>query len=167
MEQTHSANVTLVTDTIQTQVPHTDALVTTLPNAYITVRTADCVPILIYHAHPVVGVVHAGRRGTQQEIVAKTLYTMKQSFHLDGGFSVWIGPHICVDCYQIDRATNTHFDLLEENVQQVRTMSDEQARITVAQACTYHQPEDFYSYRHHGPGTAMNFAGIALSPCFH
>ena len=44
-----------------------DALITTQKNAALVVRTADCLPILIYHSSGIIAAIHAGRKGTEQE----------------------------------------------------------------------------------------------------
>ena len=50
-----------------------DAIVTHLPDFPIMVLTADCVPIIIYDPmNHVIGVVHAGRKGTQKYIFTNT-----------------------------------------------------------------------------------------------
>ncbi|MCF8719698.1 peptidoglycan editing factor PgeF [Nitrospina gracilis] len=81
-----------------------DALVTNLRNIPLGVMTADCVPIILYDekAHAV-GVVHAGRRGTQQGILSRTLDAMKVIYgsrpeRMVLGFGPSIGP--C--CYEVD-----------------------------------------------------------------
>ena len=58
-----------------------DALITRLVDRPIGVLTADCVPVILYDpmAH-VTGVVHAGRKGTQQRILSQTLTTLSRVF---------------------------------------------------------------------------------------
>lgn len=58
-----------------------DALITNLEGEAIGVRTADCVPILLYD--PVcraVAAVHSGWRGTLQRISQKAMFAMKRHF---------------------------------------------------------------------------------------
>ena len=58
-----------------------DALISNQPGITLSVRTADCLPILM--ADPrnrAVAAVHAGWRGTVQEIVPRTFQAMKEKF---------------------------------------------------------------------------------------
>ena len=64
--QTHSANVAVIDrpDYSREELEGVDALVTNLKNVAIGVRTADCIPVLLYD--PVsrcVGAAHSGWRG--------------------------------------------------------------------------------------------------------
>lgn len=101
-QQTHTANIGLLTenDRIFTE---TDALVTRLKGVAIGIRTADCVPILMYA--PVieaVAAVHAGWKGTIAGIASKTFRKLVDMGADPEGIIVRIGPHICKTCYEID-----------------------------------------------------------------
>lgn len=80
-----------------------DALVTTLEGVAIGVRSADCVPVLLYDpVHRVVAAVHSGWRGTVQWIVAKTLRLLEKQFGTSTcDVQAMIGPCICNDCFQV------------------------------------------------------------------
>src|SRR3989338_1511960 len=53
--------------------PDADAFITDRKNVPIAIRTADCVPVFIYDPlRRVIGLVHAGWKGTRQRIAAKT-----------------------------------------------------------------------------------------------
>src|SRR5208282_5241010 len=53
--------------------PDADAYITREKNLPIAIRTADCVPVFIFDpAHRVIGLAHAGWRGTYKAIAAKT-----------------------------------------------------------------------------------------------
>ena len=58
-----------------------DALVTDQARVVLTVRTAECVPVLVHdREHGVVAAVHAGWRGAVAGILPKTLSAMKRRF---------------------------------------------------------------------------------------
>lgn len=58
-----------------------DAFVTNLPGVAIGVRTADCVPILIYDpSHRVIAAVHSGWKGTVLKISQSTIKLMGEQF---------------------------------------------------------------------------------------
>ena len=74
--QVHSANVVYVKDAGRPA--DTDAVYTDVPGLCVAVKTADCIPVLLYakQEHPVVAAVHAGWRGTVSRIVCRTLEEM-------------------------------------------------------------------------------------------
>jgi hypothetical protein len=81
--QVHGYRVAVVSrpETTREELEGIDALVTGVPGCAIGVRTADCVPILLYDpTHRVVAAVHSGWKGTVQRISQKTLFTMNQEF---------------------------------------------------------------------------------------
>ncbi len=61
-----------------------DALITNSKDILLTVTIADCAPILIYdHQQQAVAAIHAGWRGTVQEIVTKTIRKMQGTYGTD------------------------------------------------------------------------------------
>lgn len=75
--QIHSRNITAVSGH-EAVVKDSDALITREPNVVLAVSIADCAPVLIYDpVTRIVAAVHAGWRGTQQEITALTIERMK------------------------------------------------------------------------------------------
>ena len=69
LEQTHRANVCLLPQVLthyalkSTPFKAYDAAITDQPGVFIAIRSADCLPILIFHDSGVVAAVHAGRKG--------------------------------------------------------------------------------------------------------
>jgi len=58
-----------------------DAAVTDRDDVVLTVRTADCVPILLYSCEPaVVGIVHAGWRGTLSGVVTSAVSMLDTNY---------------------------------------------------------------------------------------
>ena len=68
MNQTHSNHSEEITTKQSKMIEDTDAIYTTQENILLTVKTADCLPILIFHPKPLIAVIHAGRKGTDQHI---------------------------------------------------------------------------------------------------
>lgn len=163
MEQLHGVQVVEVTAPDSATITGADAIYTKLPNVWLTIKSADCVPILISHPSGAIAAIHAGRKSTQQGILAKTLNQMKDAYNLDDTFEIWLGPSICRDCYQVNRDTNEHFDLIEENIKQAQSVcAVDKIKIVNAGHCTAHENANYYSYRKEGPGVKMNYAGIRL-----
>ena len=80
-----------------------DALVTNRAGLFVSVRTADCVPILLADTvNHAVAAVHSGWRGSAANIVRETLSVMKREFGTDAA-NVYaaIGPCIQECCYEV------------------------------------------------------------------
>ncbi len=79
-----------------------DALVTWEPDVFLSMRFADCAPVLLYDAsRGAVGLVHAGWPGVAANIVAATLREMARAFGCrTAGMWAGLGPAIRVCCYQ-------------------------------------------------------------------
>ncbi|MGG6309941.1 peptidoglycan editing factor PgeF [Paenibacillus macerans] len=86
--------------------PETDGLVTNVPDVLLTSFYADCVPL--YFADPekrVVGLAHAGWKGTVQLIAAAMVEAMEREFgSRRSDIRGAIGPSIGECCYEVDEA---------------------------------------------------------------
>ena len=80
-----------------------DALITNITNVPLLVFTADCVPVAIIDTkNKVIGVAHAGWRGTYDEISKKTVERMMLDYNSNPSDIVAvIGPSISDCCYQV------------------------------------------------------------------
>ncbi len=80
-----------------------DAFICKLPGVAIGVRTADCVPILLYDpVQRVVAAIHSGWKGTVLKIAQKTIGLMKCNFGcLPENLRAVIGPAIGPDSFQV------------------------------------------------------------------
>lgn len=81
-----------------------DAVITTLVNIPLLVTYADCVPILLYaEDKKVLGIVHAGWRGTAAKIVEKTIVAMSENYQVrPSQITAAIGPAIGQKNYEVD-----------------------------------------------------------------
>ena len=160
MEQVHGDTISVATESKSRTFPKTDALITTLPNVVLAIRTADCVTILLHHDSGVIGAIHAGRRGTDQKIFQKFLQKLQNEFDVQDNLDIWIGPHICTNCYQVDRQTDSHYDLKSENLTQLYSFfSPDQINLTISPDCTVCNNDRYFSYRKEGT-TERNFSLI-------
>lgn len=159
--QIHSSKVLLVTSSAQyTSTIEADSLVTNLRGVKLSVKTADCVPILLCSKN-VVAAVHAGWRGAYDGIIQNTVEIMERLAAID--IKAYIGPSIRQENYEVDQEfyktfisqdkenerffNNLHFDLPGYcksilNRCEVVDISDEGID-------TYSNPDKFYSYRYY------------------
>lgn len=100
--QTHSANVA-VAHSLHEDFPDTDALITRMKGVAIGIRTADCVPILMYAPDiEAVAAIHAGWKGTLAGIAPRAFLTLRDMGADPHSISVRTGAHICGACYEVD-----------------------------------------------------------------
>jgi polyphenol oxidase len=160
-----------------------DAVITKQKGLLIGVQVADCVPILLCDPEKqVVGAVHAGWRGTAQEILKKTIHTLCESFFSNpADILVAIGPSIRQCCYEVDddviravsRAAGNSacfrnkgdkfwLDLASANQLQALNMGVPEGNIWMSDGCTCCSPEKFFSYRFSrgSAGRQAGFIGI-------
>jgi len=108
VKQVHGDRVFVLNDpqksVDQVEQEEADALVTHLTEKPIGVLTADCVPVILYDPEKhVVGVIHAGRKGTQKRIVSKTISILSNSYgSLPKDVIMALGPAIGDCCYEVD-----------------------------------------------------------------
>ena len=102
MHQIHSAIIHCVSKA-EPHPANGDGLITSEKKLVVGVRIADCMPILaVDRNRRVLGVFHAGWRGTVQRIVQKGIGEMQRQFGSDPkDIFVAIGPGIGVCCYQV------------------------------------------------------------------
>jgi len=134
-----------------------DALITNLPGLAISIRTADCFPILL--ADPrngAVAAIHAGWRGTASWIVEGTIRQMRVEFGtVPNDVRAAIGPGIGGCCYEVGQEVARQFgrdaaariDLAEANRAQLIESGVPADQIDVLGLCTFCDPSLFHSYR--------------------
>lgn len=103
--QVHSDKVIFTQKSRPLDQPHekADAIVTKNPNVTLFMRFADCVPILLYDpVQRVIGLIHAGWKGTVQKITSKTVRFMVEHLNCQAdNILAGIGPSIGADHYII------------------------------------------------------------------
>ncbi len=79
-----------------------DALLARHPGIGLWIRTADCLPLVIVQkGGPWFGIVHAGWRGLEREVICKTVQVLQAQGVSPSALTVQIGPHIDGRCYQV------------------------------------------------------------------
>lgn len=156
--------------------PECDAMITRMADLLLGVQTADCLPVLIADTKSgAVAGIHAGWRGTAGRITERTIADLM----LSGGVNprdciAALGPTACAECYEVGEDVierykgefgywrnvlvnfkedgKAHLDIRAANVQQLMFCGFTEDRIHVADFCTMHQNELFFSYRKEGRG---------------
>lgn len=138
-----------------------DAFVTDCKNIPIAIRTADCLPIFLFDPpHQAIGIVHAGWKGTQKEIVKETFEVMQGIYKTDcEDILVGFGPSIRNCCYEVGKdvaryfpnATSTHngklfIDLIKANRDQLFSLGVERPQLFDARICTACD-RNYFSFR--------------------
>ena len=103
--QVHGSVIKEVTDpfTTREELEGVDALITDVPGVAISVRTADCIPVLLYDpVHRAVAAVHDGWRGTVQRLSQKVIAEMYQRYGTNPAeLKAVIGPGIGLESFQV------------------------------------------------------------------
>jgi YfiH family protein len=91
--------------------PEGDALLTAVREVGLTVRTADCFPLILYDPHrPVAAVIHSGWRGTLDGITTRTIGHMIRLFGTrPADLYAAVGPGIQGCCYEVDETLAGRF----------------------------------------------------------
>jgi len=183
--QIHSATVRILTrencgeGVVRAAGEDCDGFVTDEPGVLPTVRTADCTPILLAGQKnggaPVIGVVHAGWRGSAAGIVRNAVEMMVSLGALRESVRAAIGPHIGTCCYEVGEdmrqatadmageafaetyctprdpgpAGEPKFtaDLTGMNLQYLRMAGVTEERVDICPLCTMCDPGTFHSHR--------------------
>jgi len=143
-----------------------DALISNQPGITLSVRTADCLPILMADTrNRAIAAVHAGWRGSLLEIVPKTLQAMAMEFgtRLED-LVVAVGPGIGPCCFEVgpevaiqfsklfperrDLDQRTKIDLVETNLRLLGRNGGRLRQIATSGLCSCcGRPDLFHSYR--------------------
>jgi YfiH family protein len=142
-----------------------DGLISNQPGITLSVRTADCLPILMADTrNRAVAAVHAGWRGTILEIVPKTLQAMADHFGTrPDDLVIAVGPGIGDCCFEVgpevaiqfaklfpertDLDQKTKVDLVETNLRLLGRNGGSVRQIATSGLCTFCRPDLFHSYR--------------------
>jgi YfiH family protein len=151
-----------------------DALLTRAPGIPVSIRTADCFPILLADpVHRAVAAVHAGWRGTAAGVATATLHKMRESFDSDPrDVFAAIGPGIGACCYEVGEEIAGRFgmkaagrlDLAAHNLRQLVEAGIPHSQIETLGACTFCNAERFHSWRREGARAGRMISYIGITP---
>lgn len=149
-----------------------DALLTGSPGLPLSVRTADCYPILLADTkHRAAAAVHAGWRGTTGGIVVETIAKMRAQLGTSPADIVAaIGPGIGVCCYEVGADVARLFglegagrvDLAAATRRQLIDAGVPEPQIDVLGGCTFCDAARFHSFRREKEraGRMISYIGV-------
>jgi polyphenol oxidase len=157
-----------------------DALASAQPGVAVSVRTADCVPILA--GDPTTGAVvaiHAGWRGTVRGVVEAGIALLLARSLAPSNLVVAIGPHIRKEAFEVSddvagelEAASTARDAVDRtgakpHVFLVRivtakliSLGIDASRIEDVGGCTASEPDRFFSFRRDGKVGGRHLSAI-------
>jgi YfiH family protein len=162
--------------------PEADAIVSTDPARVVTVRVADCVPVLLADRNGrAVAAVHAGWRGTAAGVAGAAVERMETEGIRPADLVASIGPSIGPCCYEVgevvwreflkawpdapgwfsaDRPGRWRLDLWQATVDQLVRAGVGREAIGRADVCTRHHEGVCHSYRREGDRAGRMVAAI-------
>jgi len=157
----------------------TDALITRQPGVGLTVRTADCVPVMLYApGENLVAAVHAGWRGTAEHITQKTAMRVIEEFGVEPeALYAYVGASAGSCCYEVGEDVaalfpegwvlrrdegNPHLDLKGLNTHQLEQCGVPAANIEVSEHCSIHEETLLHSWRRDAQRSGRMLTTIVL-----
>ncbi len=167
LHQVHSADVVVATADGWSERPRADAAVTATPGIALSILTADCAPVLFADPEAgVIGAAHAGWRGALEGIVEATLSKMEAIGARRDFIRAAVGPTISQRSYEVgqdfferflDKAPDHTRFFVNGNGDRylfdlpgfvlARLRDGGVAEAGWIGACTYSEPDRFFSYR--------------------
>lgn len=149
----------------ESAIDNTDAIITGLRGIPLAVFTADCLSVFLYDpGNKAIGIIHAGWKGTSQNIARETIRKMQHIFgSVPQEIYAGLGPSIKSCCYEvgeefsgifksgvINRNGRFYLNLVELNTRQLLEAGLEPGNICDSGSCTSCSNEVFFSYRREG-----------------
>ncbi|HOV89318.1 MAG TPA: peptidoglycan editing factor PgeF [Syntrophorhabdaceae bacterium] len=156
-----------------------DGIIITEKNTAGVIKTADCLPIVLFEPHyPMVAIIHAGWRGTKERITEKALKEMIGLGAKEKDVIVILGPSVNMCCYDVGEEVYGAFrlmgfsDLIFKRAEDKIFLSMRDANKEILfqhhvsviydiNICTYCSDGLFYSYRRgHREKRQINFVSL-------
>jgi len=153
-EQVHGREIAVVDERTPAPVPGVDGLITASPEVCLGVYVADCCAVyLVEPEKRVIGLLHSGRKGSEQGITTAAIDRMRREFDCDPAkIVVQLSPCIRPPLFEIDFAAII--------VEQARAAGVTQ--VYDCGICTGANPDRYYSYRMELGKTGRMLALLAL-----
>lgn len=160
--QTHSNNIEILEEN-KTEYPNCDGLILDKKGYAIFLNFADCTPVILYDKENNIGaIVHAGWRGTAQNIASCAVEKMEKIYNTKAcNIIAVIGPAIGFESFETSKVvidalsltvenkeglfSENHADLKGINARQLIECGVE--NIDICPYCTVKDNDKFFSYR--------------------
>jgi YfiH family protein len=109
LHQVHGDEVVVVREPGEHCGVDADASVTDVPEAALSIHTADCAPVLLWSDNGVIGAAHAGWRGLYAGVLENTVAQMEDLGAID--IVAELGPTISPAAYEFGQADLTRMAL--------------------------------------------------------
>lgn len=131
-----------------------DGFITNQRKIALGIHVADCCAVYIVDPKaPVIGLVHSGKKGTEQEIAAKAIQQMRENFGSNpADLIVQLSPCIRPPHYEIDFGANIIEQCRAAGVKEIHASSE----------CTACDVARYYSYRAEKGKTGRMLALLGL-----
>lgn len=163
-----------------------DGFVTNEKGFLLTVKVADCVPIILSDESGVIAAVHAGWRGTVSGIAINAVKKMISLGATAENIKVAIGPCIHSCCYEVDipfvnavkeaeygkellpfivpaeKEGKFHADLTEMNRHLLASAGVKKENINICPVCTCCESDNYFSHRASHGKRGLMMGGIIL-----
>ena len=164
MRQVHGNSVRIFSHQDQSDLEEHegDALITDLPGYLLLIKGADCQSVVIFDpVQNVVANIHAGWRGSAQNIIGKTVSVMKEAYGCrPQDLICGIGPSLGSCCaefvnhaqefppaFKKHEVSSNHFDFWAISREQLEVSGVCPGNIAVSAICTKCHSARFFSYR--------------------
>jgi polyphenol oxidase len=164
--------------------PEADIAVTNDPAVAVSVRAADCVPILLADRRTgAIAAIHAGWKGTAAGAVSVAVQALTSRYRTrPEDVIAAVGPSIGPCCYEVGpdlashfashaqasnwftRDANPHLDLWRATHDQLACAGVPTRQIHVCALCTFDHSALFHSYRRDGRNAGRLVAAIRSAP---
>lgn len=189
--QTHTARVAVIHEAFMAldakakreYLQDIDAMVTSMSGVAIGVNTADCLPIVLRDATTgIIGVAHAGWKGTVAGIAKNTVKAMEELGAGATRIEASVGASICQECFEVGdevvakfgekgfpitqickRNENTkkaHIDLWQANAWLLEQSGLSSENILLSGNCTRCNPDRYFSARRLGLNSGRTFTFV-------
>lgn len=169
MNQVHEDHVVIIDSKNKNQfLLKTDGLITTEPDIFLMVKTADCLPVFFYEPNKkIIGVAHLGWKGIFLDLGSKMIEKMVKLGANIEDIYIGVGPFIHSCCYAVSkdridkfqekygpdtkiyqkRKGKYYLDLQYLLQKQFEKIGCNKQKIEFLSLCTSCNNQDFFSYR--------------------
>ena len=175
-KQTHSDIVTVVDK--GGFIGESDAIITVEKNIGLAVSSADCTAIFLYDKDKeIIAAVHSGWRGTQKQILAKTLIRMQEEFGARSqSIFAYIAPSISQMNYEVGKEVaelfetkyliyknnKIYLDVAGNNYDMLLNSGVPEKQIEMSNLCSFAEKDLLHSYRRDRQKSGRAFGLIVM-----